>query len=75
MDHLKEKINEMEGKTNEEDNNSSTQENNDSEENQERPNHVIYSKFAQYGQSTKPFEKLFDGKIGKLAKELARRSC
>ena len=72
MDHLKEKINEMEGKTNEEDNNSSSQENNDSEENQERPNpRNLFENLPNMANLQNHLKKLFDGKIGKLAKELA----
>lgn len=71
MDHLKEKINEMEGKPNEESDNS-TQENNDSEENQEMPNpRNLFENLPNMGNLQNHLKKLFDGKIGNLAKELA----
>ena len=61
MDNLKEKINKMEGKNEEA-----------SEENDERPNpRTMFENLPNMENLQSHLKKLFDGKIGKLAKELA----
>lgn len=70
MDNLKEKMNEMEGKSGEEGKESNHE--GSTEENNERPNpRSMFENLPNMENLQNHLKKLFDGKIGKLAKELA----
>tara|TARA_B100000424_G_scaffold185760_1_gene144108 strand:+ start:22708 stop:24060 length:1353 start_codon:yes stop_codon:yes gene_type:complete len=67
MDTLKQKVNEMEGNTEE-----STEQNNEETSNNETPNpRAAFENLPNMENLQSHLKKLFDGKIGKLAKELA----
>ena len=67
MDTLKQKVNEMEGNTEE-----STDQNNEETSNNEIPNpRAAFENLPNMENLQSHLKKLFDGKIGKLAKELA----